>query len=330
VTHVDDLLVTASTQHIKFFASSLSRFFKIKENGPVSFAMGMEFSRSGNDYYLTQTKYADQILRHFGYENSKSSPSPMSNTTIVNTKRNQLMDYPLNEIVGCLLWLAKSTRPDLAFSTSFLAQHVQNPTPEVYTLAGRVLRYLKGTTTFGLRMKSQTLSAPLELYADADWASDVSRKSHTGVIAYYGSSPIAWVSKKQTTISLSSTEAELIAACEATTLAKWFTNLFQELHLPLTFPVTIYDDNAGAIFLSNNSVQGKRMKHIDIKWHFINDEVKAGLVKLVKVPTQINVADILTKALAIPKFREFLPRIVTTFSSSSKAVSTPSFPAPMP
>ena len=87
-------------------------------------------------------------------------------------------------------------------------------------------------------------------------------------------------------------------------------SMMTELSLPLHRPITIYEDNAAAIFLSNTSVHGKRLKHIDIKWRFINEEVKAGNVKLVKIPTQLNIADLLTKPLSIHKFRDLSSKLV--------------------
>ena len=317
VTHVDDLLTTGTPVCITSLTQSLKRKFAIKVNGPVTFAMGIKFERVGYDYILSQEGYTSQLLTHFGFSSCKSTPIPMSTTPIKNLKRTSLEQFPLNAIVGSLLWLAKTTRPDIAFPTAILAQQVHDPSPTAYASAGRVLRYLKGTSHYGIRMKSQSYSSPLELFTDADWASDASRKSHTGVLVFLGESPIAWMSKKQPTISLSSSEAEIIAACQATTLCKWFMNLMTELKLPLQRPITIYEDNSAAIFLSNTSVHGKRLKHIDIKWRYINDEVKAGNVKLIKIPTQLNLADLLTKPLSIHKFRELSTKLITTSSTPS-------------
>jgi len=281
--------------------------------------MGIEFKRCGYDYILTQARYTTSMLKHFGFENAKSTPTPMSTSPTKSQKHTTLMRFNLNEIVGSLLWLSKTTRPDIAYCTAYLAQQVNNPTSASYSIASRIFRYLRGTTELGLRMHACSQSS-LEVYADADWASDSSRKSQSGVLIYFGKSLVAWSSKKQATVSLSTTEAEIIALGEAITLTKWFLSLLHELHLPLQLPIPVYEDNAGAIFLANTTIQSKRLKHIDIKWHFINDEIKTGTVKLFKIPTELNVADLLTKPLPIPKFRQFLSRVISI--SSDPAAST--------
>ena len=100
-------------------------------------------------------------------------------------------------------------------------------------------------------------------------------------------------------------------------------NLMTELKLPLQRPITIYEDNSAAIFLSDTSVHSKRLKHIDIKWRYINDEVKSGNVKLIKIPTQLNIADLLTKPLSVHKFRELSAKIITASSPSSSVITEP-------
>lgn len=314
VTHVDDLLCAGTMTSLTTLSSQLSQVFKIKDAGPVTYALGIEFLHTSSGYKLTQTSYTTSLLEHFGYSNCKSSPTPMATTPSSQTKPSSLQDFKLNEIVGSLLWLSKTTRPDIAYATALLSQNVQTPTPSAYSMASRILRYLKGTITHGIHITSR--SSLLELYADADWASDPSRKSHTGVIAFFGKAPIAWISKKQTSVALSSSEAELVAACEATKLCKFFLTLFAELKLPQQQPVTLYEDNSGTIHLANTSIRSKRLKHIDIKYQFINDEVRNGVIKLVKIPTELNVADILTKPLPLPKFRQFLPQLLASESST--------------
>lgn len=314
VTHVDDLLCAGLSSSLSAISSELSKMFKIKDAGPVTYALGIEFQRTGSAFKLTQTSYTTSLLSHFGFSNCKSSPTPMVTSQPTDAKKTSLSDFKLNEIVGSLLWLSKTTRPDIAFATAILSQHVHNPTSAAYSLASRILRYLKGTVGYGILMKAH-LRSSLQLYADADWASDSSRKSHTGVIAFLGGAPIAWISKKQSSVALSSSEAELVAACEATTLAKFFMTLFQELCLPLQLPITVYEDNSGAIHLANTSIRSKRLKHIDIRYQFINDEVTKGNVMLTKIASELNVADIFTKPLPLPKFRSFLPHLISSSSS---------------
>ncbi|UYV82114.1 hypothetical protein LAZ67_21000904 [Cordylochernes scorpioides] len=140
-------------------------------------------------------------------------------------------------------------------------------------------------------------------YADADWGGNlVDRKSHTGIVYFLARGPIAWESKKQQTVTLSSTESEYIALCEAGKEAVYLRALLDEMGFGelLNGPTVLKTDNQGAQQLARNPVYHARTKHIDIKWHFIRSICSDGLVEVVHTPTQENVADILTKGL--PRF----------------------------
>lgn len=192
------------------------------------------------------------------------------------------------------------TRPDLAYSVARLAQCVASPTPEAYARAARILRYLKGTLNTSISYSP--VQREMHAYVDSDWAGDPSRYSQSGFVFMYQDGPISWISKKQPTIALSSTEAEIIAATLCTQEALWYTGCLKELKLDVQQPMCLYEDNAAAIILSKTSVIGKRMRHIDVKYKFLNECVERELVELAKVNGLHNVADIFTKPLARDRF----------------------------
>lgn len=138
-------------------------------------------------------------------------------------------------------------------------------------------------------------------YCDADWANDVDdRRSRTGYVFLYQGGLISWNSKKQTTVALSTTEAEYMAVSAATQDALWLKSLVQELNLCSTEkPVEIHGDNKGAIDLAANGSFRPKTKHIDLRHHFIREKLEEGKIVLSHVGTDDMIADNLTKA--VPK-----------------------------
>ena len=180
--------------------------------------------------------------------------------------------------MGTLLYAAISTRPDIAFAVNQLTQHMQAPTVRDAQACDRVFRYLAGTKNLGLlfgRNARAERSCAVSAYADADWGNDkTDRKSVTGWIAMINGDPVSWASKKQKVVAQSTCEAELYAEAAAINETKWLSGLLQELGLSRAEAPLIYGDNQSAQELSKNDIKSERTKHIDIKYHFIHDEVK--------------------------------------------------------
>jgi len=167
----------------------------------------------------------------------------------------------------------------------------------------RIFRFLKGTSNLSLMYQKGNLE--LMGYSDADWAGDhKDRKSTTGFCFTMAGAAVVWLSKKQPCVSLSTTEAEYIALCAATQEAIWLKSLATSMGINIS-KVTIMEDNQGCIALAKNTGNHGRTKHIDIKYHFIRDQVKAQNVELVFCPTTEMTADILTKPLDRVKFERF-------------------------
>jgi hypothetical protein len=161
----------------------------------------------------------------------------------------------------------------------------------------RILRYLKGTKDYRLRLGGTT-EVSLTGYCDADWAGDVDeRKSTTGYVFLIGNGVVSWKSKRQPTPALSTAEAEYQAATSATQEALWMRQLLSELGFLLPTATPLYSDNQGAIALARNPTSHSRTKHIDIKHHFIRHSIEAGDIDMRYCPTQEMVADVLTKGL---------------------------------
>lgn len=162
----------------------------------------------------------------------------------------------------------------------------------------RVMRYLQGTKELGLNFVwKRDMQLPIvESYADADWAGDCSgRKSINGVINMINGTPVSWKSKKQVGVALSSTEAEYVSISECVKITKWVRMMLMELNLLSNCPTVIHEDNSGAILWSSGE---KRAKDVDIRYHFVADEVRIRTIRLQYFPTEDMLADALTKALS--------------------------------
>ena len=157
------------------------------------------------------------------------------------------------------------------------------------------LRYIQGTIGQGILFKA-TDQLSLQAYFNSDWAAcSFSRRSITGHLILFGQSPISWKSKKQGTISRSSSEVEYRAMSQVATEVTWLVRLLEELGVYNLKPVTLHCDNQSAIHIGKNLVFHEHNKHIEIDCHFTRDKVMEGLLQLSYSPTDQQLADVLTK-----------------------------------
>ena len=179
---------------------------------------------------------------------------------------------------------------------------MENPT-EIHLLAAkRILRYLQGTRDFGLFYKKGEKS-DLFGFTDSDYAGDQDdRRSTSGYVFMLGTGAVSWSSKKQPIVTLSTTEAEFVAATACACQAIWLKKLLEELQFKEDKPTLIYCDNSSAIKLSKNPVLHGRSKHIDVKYHFLRDLTNDGVINLVYCRSEDQVADIQTKPLKLATF----------------------------
>jgi hypothetical protein len=204
-------------------------------------------------------------------------------------------------IIGSLMYAMLGTRPDLAYAVSSLSQYCSGPTKQHMGAAKRVLRYLSGTRNFSLKYdKHNQENTPIG-YSDSDWAGDADRRSTGGFVYKLAGGAISWKSKKQTSVALSTLEAEYMAASEAAKEAIWIKRLVKNLRLDnlqkLTPSPLIYIDNLGCIQNIQNPRHHERTKHIDIRYHFVRELVENKSIEIQHISSEENTADILTKAL---------------------------------
>ena len=309
VVHVDDLFIKYDTPaQLAAVIQGLQKHYKLSDLGEVKNALGIDFTRNNDTIVMSQSGYTKTVLERFGFEAAHPSHIPSTDSSSIG-KPTGLEKFELNAIVGALLWLSLNTRPDISYAVARLAQFVAKPSPVAYAMAARILRYLTGSMEYSISFTSKDRQ-PVLAYADADWAGDSDRRSQSGYIFLFAGGPIAWSSRKQTCVALSTAEAEIVAASACVQDAIWFMSILSELGMAPKKPITIFEDNEGAIALAETSVTGKRTKHIDLRYSFINDAVKTGKVLLTKVDSKKNLADVFTKGLARERFTDLIRRFV--------------------
>ncbi|XP_046406367.1 secreted RxLR effector protein 161-like [Ischnura elegans] len=213
-------------------------------------------------------------------------------------------NVPYQNLIGSLMYLSLWSRPDITQAVNYLSQFNSCFGDEHWACAKRVLRYLKGTLDHCLVYCKN--DEGLCGYSDADWDSDsVDRKSYSGYVFTFGGGVISWMSKKQSLVAQSSTEAEYVSLAKAGNEAIYLRNFLEEL-IGEVSPVTLFCDNKAAIFLSNNAAFQKRTKHIDIVYHHVRNLVNTGQISVQHMPSEDMVADIFTKSLPYPRFRKFV------------------------
>ena len=203
-------------------------------------------------------------------------------------------------MIGSLLYLTAS-RLDITFSVGVCARYQACPKKSHLIALKHIIRYIVGTLELGLWYPFDTHS-DVACYTDADWAGNVDdRKNTSGGCFYIGNCLVAWMSKKQNSVSLSTAEAEYIAAGSCCSQLLWIKKMLRDYGIDQGTMV-VFCDNTSAINISKNPVLHSRTKHIDIRHHFIRDLVEDKVVSLEYVPTEGQIADILTKPLDVSRF----------------------------
>lgn len=304
VLYVDDvLLATNNNSRMNEIIKQLSSEFKMKDLGTVKRFMGININLEPGRITLDQEHYAIKIIEKFGMDECKPVRTPIETNLQLSRADGKPTSQPFRELIGSLMYLALGTRPDLSYAISYLSRFQEGATDEHYAYLKRILRYLRGTSNLKLCYKFDDKAQPIEAFVDSDYASSEDRKSTTGYIIFVYKCPIMWASKKQPTVSLSSTEAEFVAANYAVCEVIWLRKIFSDLSLQVSEPTVVYEDNQGAISMSKNA-ETRRTKHMDVKYHFIRDCVQNKAISLKYIPTTEQLADILTKGLPRDQFEK--------------------------
>ncbi|GAU28376.1 hypothetical protein TSUD_257040 [Trifolium subterraneum] len=259
---------------VDYNEESMKKRFAMTDLGSMKYFLGVEVIQSDSGIFIHQHKYAAEILKRFGMENCNKVCSPIvPGCKLVKDENGNATDASkFKQMVGCLMYLL-ATMPDLAYSICLVARFMDMRTEMHIAAIKRIMRYLKGTLTDGIMYK-HTTDTKLEFvgWSDSDYAGDLDdRKSTSGFVFMLGTSAISWSSKKQPIVSQDKSTA-------------------------------IYCDNSSSIKLSRNPIMHERCKHIDVRFHFLRNLTKDGVVELRHCKSQEQLADLMTKSLKLEAF----------------------------
>jgi hypothetical protein len=307
-TSVDDiLLATNSKEASNVAASELNSKFTVTDAGDAEWLLGCRITRWRDKRVLKldQEQFVIRILREFGMEfcNSTVTPCPKWRLTSdmcpsSDTEKQNASCLPYCAVVGKCMYLSTCTRPDISYAVRELARFMSNYGEKHFEAAKHLLRYLQGTRSRGLVYGNTPTTFPIfRAFADSDWAMSEGRRSVSGFIIECGGAPVAWSSKQQAIVALSSCEAEYLSCAHCARHVIWFRSLFQELGFSQKQPTVLYCDNKGTVACTHDPHSHSQMKHIDIRAHFIRDCVNKELIDVHHIPGTENPSDLLTKPL---------------------------------
>ena len=306
--HVDDIFsISNPPQENIRFRDQLKSNWDISDLGPIKFALGIAIERNDCTISLSQTAFIDRVLEQFGQTDAHPVDTPMvaglqlrrpDKSIPVSPEVAEWRERtPYRELVGSLNYVAVATRPDIAFAVGRLASFLDCFQQDHWTAAIRVLRYLKGTRTLSLTLGG-TRPPSLLGYSDADFANckDTSR-SVSGYCYSLGSGVVSWRSRKQRLVADSTCYAEYIALHESSREAIFLRQLLDSLTFPCRGSTPIHCDNDAATHLAEDQISHSEVKHIRVKLHSIRDYIALGDIQVVRLRSEDNLADILTKPL---------------------------------
>lgn len=303
--YVDDGLVIGKNEdEINELMDGLKQKFEMVIYDDVTTFLGIEVKRNGDMIKLSQENYTDTVLKRFQMDQAKPAITPMNTNNVESLITLTRTEFPYREAIGSILYLTNKTRPDIAYSVGYGSRKLETPSNMDINNVKRIMRYLVSTKSNGIVYNKRSENQHYEMigYCDSDFAGDTeTRKSTTGYVIYFCGGPISWCSRKQPVVALSSTEAEYIAAADCVKELLFLKTLLEEL-VGETVKIKLMMDNQSAMTLIKNGQFNRRSKHIDVRFHFINEKVKEGLIKIEYLATEEMIADILTKPLNNIKF----------------------------
>ncbi|KAE8970121.1 hypothetical protein PR001_g27300, partial [Phytophthora rubi] len=285
--YVDDMIIAAkTTEEINEVKMALKSAFKMKELGETKFIFGMEIDhdRMAGTLMIKQTRYIDDVTNRVNQQDAKEVVNPCESgmkltkmqSPTTNAERQAMKTKPYRSLIGCLLYITTCTRPDVVYIVTQLSRFLENPGQQHWKAAIRVLRYLKSTKDLGIIYNSNDGNVMLEAYTDADWGSNLDdRRSVSGIMIMIGGAP------------------EVL----------WTRAMLKDLGHEQVGATQVWEDNQGAIALASNAGYNARTKHVDIRHHFIRENVARDIVTVDYVGTEKQLADMLTKALGTKRLR---------------------------
>ena len=315
VVHVDDIFAVGLKARCDQFCEDLNRLVPINNLGRLRWYAGCRFSRDWDAGTLTisQQAFAENTAARFNVNSGRNTPLSTGLKLEEFDENEPVGDWPFRELVGCLMWLANQTRPDIANAVRAVARYANKPREVHWKTAIGILEYVFSTSDFGITFQRGS-GLELVAFADADYASKATdRRSVSGGAIMCAGACVCWFSRTQKCVTLSTTEAEYVALADTIKEA-----MFMRYVWSFIFPgfgevcMTVFEDNEGAKHLAQNPKCTSNSKHIDVRHHFLRELIFKGEFIIAHVETDEQHADFLTKPLNYTAFcyhRDFLMNI---------------------
>jgi hypothetical protein len=307
IIYIDDQLLAGSEWLINNTIQKLNEVFQMENLGEISSYLGIKFLKGDHSYMLHQEGLINQLLQKFELENAAISYVPLG-SGIANIECDKCDDKQYRQIIGSLMYIATSTRPDIMFSVSWLSRFLGKSTTHQFKEAKRVIRYLKGTINYSTKLRSMK-NMVMQVFVDADYANGEDYKSTTGCLIFLDNCLVSWFSRKQNLTSLSTTESEFTALGEAIREVLYLTGIIREIGIVLQ-SVNIYCDNQSAIKIAKSQNMNARTKHFGVI-NRIRDHLNDNDFNLEYISSDENLADLLTKPLKRVKFKTLRDQVVS-------------------
>jgi hypothetical protein len=314
--YVDDIkAICADQAELDLFQFQLEEIFgKVSmKDGPIHEYLGMLFDYSNpGQVKVNMEKYLSDIVNEADV--TSSADTPAADNLFVISPGSPLLPEPerenLHRVVAQLLYAAVRVRPDILLPVIFLSSRVTKATKEDAHKLRRVLRYINGTLDMGIFLGADKDGAlRVYSYADASYGVHADAKSHSGIFISLGRGPVITKSVKTKIVAKSSTEAELVTLSDSMSLAAFQLNFMESLGFNIK-PGILYQDNISTMRLAENGRSNSdRTKHIKIRYFFVKQYLDSGEFEMVHCPTDLMIADILTKPLqgeAFKRLRDYL------------------------
>ena len=308
---VDDGLVMCRDQSLLCkMISHLKTKFEVTV-GDADVHIGMHINRDlpNHRLFVDQQHFTETLLVKYGFHNvnivsTPSNPHVHLSSPPPDDCDSMIPNFPYQEIVGSLLYLATHSRPNIAQAVSVVAQYATNFLEVHCTGVKRIIKYLCGTTNYAICYASiSTRNQVLLVYTDADYAGDLNdHKSQNGCILFLNNGHVLWLSRKQPCTTTSTIESEYVVASLTNKEIVWAHQLLTNVGYVLSKPTPLFSDNQSVIWLVHNLEFHKRTKHIDLLYLLIREFQSRREINLFYVPIRLQLVDILTKALTTDIF----------------------------
>ncbi|MBW0548305.1 hypothetical protein O181_088020 [Austropuccinia psidii MF-1] len=302
--HVDSIGIFS--KNVMLFKKEIATRFEIKDLGEADLMLGVRIEHGNNAITLDQQHFTESLLNQYGMTNCKPASTPLvpndhlSPATDEEKAKFEVLGVNFCSAVGSINYLRSATRPDLSFAVSTLSQYLENPGICHWQAFQHVLRYLKGTQDVGITYHKGEISGIVS-WSNADWGNcRATCQSVSGFLTTFNGCLILWKTRKQSSVSTSTSEAEYKALCDLTSELLWLKQWCVEARLfACELPITVWDDNQNCINTANSdcNFNNKQMKHVDIQLHFIKEVVKSSVISLKYTPSSEMMAEFLTKSV---------------------------------